>query len=78
MSRFYDFPLVEVYKNKHHAEFHRMQGHNFFPVVALAIREFEHSFPKLTSRERRRINYWTRIIHGSVTRGTIYVVDLQR
>ena len=29
-------------------------------VVALAIREFEHSRSKLTSRERRKINSWTR------------------
>ena len=25
-------------------------------VVALAVREFEHKHPKLTSRERRKIN----------------------
>ena len=28
-------------------------------VVALSIREFEHWRPKLTSRERRKINSWT-------------------
>ena len=28
-------------------------------VVALRIREFEHRRPKLTSRERRKINSWT-------------------
>ena len=28
-------------------------------VVALSIREFEHWRPKLTSRERRKINAWT-------------------
>ena len=30
-------------------------------VVALAIREFEHRRHTLTSRERRKINSWTRI-----------------
>ena len=30
-------------------------------VVALAIREFEHRRPKLTSRERRKINSRTRM-----------------
>ena len=28
-------------------------------VIALAIRQFEHRRPKLTSRERRKINSWT-------------------
>ena len=30
-------------------------------VVTLAIREFEHRRPELTSRERRKINSWTRM-----------------
>ena len=30
-------------------------------VVALAIREFEHRRPKLTSRERRKMNSQTRM-----------------
>ena len=30
-------------------------------VIALAIREFEHRRPKLTSRERRKINSRTRM-----------------
>ena len=33
----------------------------FLEVVALAIREFEHRRPKLTSRERRKINSRTRM-----------------
>ena len=40
-------------------------------VVVLAIREFEHRRPKLTSRERRKINSRTRMylfIYESVTR----------
>ena len=43
----------------------------FLEVVALAIREFEHRRPKLTSRERRKINSRTRMylfICESVTR----------
>ena len=28
-------------------------------VIALAIKEFEHSRPKLTSRKRRKINFRT-------------------
>ena len=52
-------------------------------VVALAIKEFEQRLPKLTSRERRKINSRTHMsIHESVTRcvtwclvsrGTVYV-----
>ena len=30
-------------------------------VVALAIREFQHRRPKLTSRERRKIHSWTHL-----------------
>ena len=38
-------------------------------VVALAITEFEQRRPKLTSREKRKINSWTQVfIHESVTR----------
>ena len=40
-------------------------------VVALAIRDFEHRRPKLTSRERRKTNSRTRIhliIDESITR----------
>ena len=39
-------------------------------VVALAIKEFEQRRPKLTSRERRKINSRTHkvFIHESVTR----------
>ena len=33
----------------------------FEAVIALAIREFEHRRPKLTSRERRKINSRTRM-----------------
>ena len=33
----------------------------FEVVIALAIREFEHRRPKLTSRERRKINSRTRM-----------------
>ena len=33
----------------------------FEVVIALAIREFEHRRPKLTSRERRKINSQTRM-----------------
>ena len=38
----------------------------FLEVVALAIREFEHRRPKLTSRERRKINSRTRMYLFSV------------
>ena len=38
-------------------------------VVALAVKEFEQRLPKLTSRERRKINSRTHMsIHESVTR----------
>ena len=38
-------------------------------VVALEIKEFEQRLPKLTSRERRKINSRTHMsIHESVTR----------
>ena len=53
-------------------------------VVALAIKEFEQRRPKLTSRERRKINSRTHeFIHESVTRcvtrcqatrGTVYLI----
>ena len=39
-----------------------LTGVRFLAVVlAFAIREFQHGRPKLTSRESRKINFWTRM-----------------
>ena len=39
-------------------------------VVTLAIREFEHGRPKLTSRERRKINSSTRMYLSIIPHNT--------
>ena len=39
-----------------------LTGVRFLAVVlAFAIREFQYGRPKLTSRESRKINFWTRM-----------------